>query len=163
MECRSQRSTEAGSYRTLTIYALIVLFLIDRGTKFFALHYFTSEYMVNSYLYFQLMFNRGISWGMFNTHHTITFISVSCAVILVTSLMGWYAYNRLKQGYTIVGELLILTGSLSNIIDRFWYGGVIDFIGLQYGSWYFPVFNIADAAVVCGIGILLVQQVVYAQ
>lgn len=163
MECRSQRSAEARSYCTFIIYTLIVLFLVDRSTKFFALRHFTTEYVVNPYLYFQLMFNRGISWGMFNTLHTATFIGVTLIVVSITGIMGWYAYNRLKQGYTIVGELLVLTGSFSNIIDRLWYGGVIDFIGLQYGSWYFPVFNVADAAVVLGIGILLVQQVVYAQ
>ena len=45
---------------------------------------------------------------------------------------------------------LILGGALGNMIDRLISGYVVDFVLLHYGSWYFPAFNVADAALTCG-------------
>lgn len=62
-----------------------------------------------------------------------------------------YALSKNK----LVGLIAIIAGSLSNIVDRFIYGGVIDFIELSYNQWIWPVFNVADVAIVCGIGLIL--------
>jgi signal peptidase II len=45
---------------------------------------------------------------------------------------------------------LIIGGALGNVIDRFLYGHVIDFIQWHLGAYYWPAFNVADSAVVCG-------------
>jgi signal peptidase II len=161
MECCNQRSSKAWCSRALTLCLCVFLFLIDRGAKLFALHYFKEEYIVNPYLYFQLGFNRGISWGVLNVPDSFVFLGVTSLVVTVTCFFAWYAYKRFQDGFLIIGELLVLTGSLSNIIDRLWYKGVIDFIGIQLGTWSFPVFNGADALVVGGIGLLFIQQVLY--
>ena len=49
------------------------------------------------------------------------------------------------------GTWLILAGALGNLIDRLWFGHVIDFIDLRV----WPVFNLADSAISVGIGLLL--------
>ena len=50
---------------------------------------------------------------------------------------------------------LILGGAVGNLIDRFWYGYVVDFIQVYWGNSYFPSFNIADAAISCGAAVML--------
>jgi signal peptidase II len=48
--------------------------------------------------------------------------------------------------------VLFLSGGISNIIDRFFFGGVIDYIKI----WQFPIFNLADAAICFGVILLLI-------
>lgn len=143
----------------IAIYVIIMLliFSLDRITKIFALTYWRKEYVVNSYLYFQLMFNRGVSWGFFNYCNTVIFLLVSTIIIAVTAVLAYYAYIRLKDKFLIIGEILVISGSISNIVDRVYYGGVIDFIAFHYGSCSWPIFNIADAAIVIGVIFMFFQ------
>ncbi len=53
------------------------------------------------------------------------------------------------------GTLLILGGALGNLYDRIVHGHVIDFILVYWRQWSFPVFNLADTAITCGVGFLL--------
>lgn len=50
---------------------------------------------------------------------------------------------------------LLSIGALSNALDRLLYGGVIDFILVHYGAWYWPTFNLADIYI-CGAVALLI-------
>lgn len=145
----------------LYIYAGITtaVLLIDRITKFWALHYCTIIKRYNSFIACELSFNRGASWGILNDGSTTSFLLVSTLIGVVTAGLMVYAYKRYKSGYFIGGELLIVAGSLSNILDRFFYKGVIDFIELSYRGYYWPSFNVADACIVTGVGILVVLQV----
>ncbi len=160
MECCSEKhklTRNSQISASMVLIPLIVLFL-DRSTKLYALHNFLPGFALNKYMYFQLVFNKGISWGILNYSHKSIFFFVTTLVLAVTLWFAWYTYQQFKSGVPIFGELLVLAGSLSNIIDRFWYGGVIDFIGVRYNDWYFPVFNIADSAVVLGIALLFFKQ-----
>jgi signal peptidase II len=74
---------------------------------------------------------------------------------MIIALVAIHASIRASCGLWIWAELLIITGALSNFFDRFWYGGVIDFIHVHCGSWSFPVFNGADISIVCGVALLL--------
>jgi len=51
--------------------------------------------------------------------------------------------------------IFIFGGGIGNLVDRFLYGEVIDFILLYYGSFYWPAFNIADSGISVGVTILL--------
>jgi signal peptidase II len=50
---------------------------------------------------------------------------------------------------------LILGGALGNLIDRFTYGYVIDFLLFHWNEHYFPAFNLADSAITCGAGLMI--------
>ena len=140
-------------YSSLFWYvALFMLVLLtDRATKFFVLFYHFKQYNITSFLQFELLFNRGMSWGMFGSDNNAIFFIVSTFISLVTVLIALYAYRRYKAGYVIVGEVMAIAGSVSNIVDRIAYGGVIDFIVFHVGSWSWPVFNVADVFIVVGI------------
>lgn len=66
--------------------------------------------------------------------------------------------TRLKRSELLLGIALglVLGGGLGNLIDRISLGYVIDFISWHYNDWYWPAFNIADAAICLG-AVLLVS------
>lgn len=145
-------------YSSLFWYVALfgLIFFTDRATKFFALTNRFSRHKVNSFLSFNLMFNRGISWGMFDSQSSLIFLLISSFILLITLVMAAYAYTRFRSGHNIIGEVMVIAGSLSNILDRILYSGVIDFIVVSFGKWSWPVFNVADAFIVIGVCIISV-------
>lgn len=141
---------------TITSSICLLLFLIDRVSKYYALYYCIPRCRITSFLAFDLAFNRGISWGMLHTQASGPFYAVTTLIIAVTAGISWYAYQRAQLGYYIWGELLIITGSISNIIDRFMHTGVIDFIELSWGAWTWPLFNCADTYIVLGVILMFI-------
>lgn len=133
-----------------SILALCVMTL-DRMTKLYALHNFIVPYALTNTIMFELVFNRGISWGMLTFESPHLFFMISCLIATVIFILFLYTRTRFLQGHTIFGETLVLAGAMSNLADRFIYDGVIDFIVLSYASWVFPVFNVADVCIMIGI------------
>ncbi|HLJ31869.1 MAG TPA: signal peptidase II [Candidatus Babeliales bacterium] len=134
------------------------IFVADRLSKIAALQwYLNNPRQITSFLSFDIVFNRGISWGMFHSTHNVVFMIVTFVIAMMTALVCRIAYHKYKQGKDITGEVCIIAGSLSNVVDRVVYGGVIDFIVLSYGNLTWPVFNIADAMIVIGVGLLLLR------
>jgi signal peptidase II len=140
-------------------FALAIgIFIIDRVTKLAALAWCLEDaHTVNQFLSFEVVFNRGISWGMLHSPSNVVFVLVSLIIVVITAGLCWYACHRYIRGGSIIGEVFIIAGSLSNLVDRVIYNGVIDFIILSYGNMSWPVFNIADAVIVLGVGILIFQ------
>jgi len=131
------------------------LIAIDRLTKYWALLYCMQPYSIYSFISCELIINRGVSWGMFHTAHTFLFGMLTFCIALVTMMVWCHAISFNKKGLPIIGHVCVIAGSISNTIDRIWYGGVIDFIVLSYGSYSWPVFNVADIAIVCGVCLIL--------
>ena len=74
-------------------------------------------------------------------------------VCLFTLLIIAYALfiKRPKSPLLILALSLVLSGAVSNLIDRLFYGYVLDFIDLRF----WPVFNIADSAITIGVLLML--------
>jgi len=134
----------------------ILIFIIDRISKIVALRWCAdAACTINQYLSFEVTLNRGISWGMLHQTTDTTFVLVSFVITTITALLCWDAYRNYVRNKSIVGHVIIITGSVCNLIDRALYGGVIDFIILSYNRYSWPVFNVADMAIVCGVLILI--------
>ena len=139
-----------------TYFSLAITILIfDRITKQLALIHAQTPQVINEYISFELAFNRGVSWGMFHDASHMTFVLVSGIIALITAFLCWHAYARYKKGGLIFGHVCVIAGSIANLIDRVVYGAIIDFIVLSYNQYSWPVFNIADMAIVCGVGLLV--------
>ncbi|HBR70765.1 TPA: signal peptidase II [Candidatus Dependentiae bacterium] len=138
-------------------FIAVILFVIDRLAKWWALHYLAKPLRFTDWFACELMLNRGISLGLFHFDHPFGYLVVSTLVSIILLLIvrwTWYVY---RSGGPIVGQLLIIVGGLSNVIDRFFYGGVIDFILFSWGNLYWPLFNIADILIDIGVLILIIQ------
>ena len=135
-----------------------VTFLADQALKLWILFIFDlaarGRVAVLPFLDLVMVWNRGISYGLFQQDGGIgRLILLAISVAACVFLVFW-----LRRG---VGRLeawalgLILGGAAGNAVDRFAYGAVADFILLHAGSHEWYVFNIADAAIVVGVALLL--------
>lgn len=156
---QNPRTWRKGSDVKKIYYAVLFLvcILIDRLSKLWALAMLSSHSLSIWYGFnLTLAWNKGISWSLFATDNTCGFWVLTSLIIAVTIAFALYSWYKSKQE-PIFGEILVLAGACSNIIDRLWYGAVIDFIEFYLGSWSWPVFNLADTMVVLGVGWILLQ------
>ncbi len=141
-------------------YTLLFLcsFGFDRWSKWWAL---TNDIDLQIFplLNFSLVWNRGVSWGIFHSASVYGFYLLTSFITLVILWLSYYAfYHQLYKNKTnIFFEVIILAGAISNLIDRLIFGGVIDFIQLHIGTWYWPTFNVADTFIVGGVIGLLIK------
>jgi len=133
----------------------IYILIIDRFCKAWAYKNLLIEHKINDFLSLKLVMNRGISWGLLNKLGVFGFWILNIFIIcLVVFLLIPYAHARWTLRRSIWGEIFVLSGAISNIIDRFYYNAVIDFISLHWGTFYWPTFNIADIFVVTGVSLM---------
>jgi signal peptidase II len=134
-----------------------IICIADRVTKHIAMKLDGTVESGIPFLSWSYVKNRGISWGIFYSYSSISFILMTSIICAVFVALAVYTYKRFKENYSVLGEMLVLSGALSNLVDRIWYAGVIDFIVVSYCDWCFPVFNVADIAIVVGVGIMLIN------
>ena len=135
----------------------LVLFMLDRITKYMALG-MLKTCTVTSFLEFHLVFNRGISWGMFHSEHHGFFVALTFCIVFIIAVLAWQTYRRYVAGRSVYAGLMVLAGAISNVIDRVLYQGVIDFVHVHIADWSWPIFNIADMAIVLGICWMIKEQ-----
>lgn len=136
--------------------AILVLFL-DQVTKLAILEGVqppAGGIPITGFLAIVLVWNRGMSFGMFNTGDPIVpWILGAVAIAVAIALVWWLA--RARHWLVIAGLGLVLGGAIGNVIDRVLYGAVVDFVLLHAGGWHFPAFNVADSAITLGVIALL--------
>jgi signal peptidase II len=140
------------------ILAIIVL-VLDQWSKFYIFNLLDSQntQVIDILPFFRLVkvYNYGVSFGMFNDLAYGKLILSSVASI-ITIILGVWLY-RVKDWYMAVALGLIIGGAVGNIIDRVSMGAVADFLDFYIGAYHWPAFNVADIAVVVGVGILLLD------
>ncbi len=122
----------------------VVIFVLsfDQITKFFIARNLSlnqSVPIIDGVFHLTLIHNRGAAFGMLkNQAPLFIFTSILAIALIYLSLKG----NKHKKFYSLCLSL-ILAGALGNLIDRLFWGYVIDF--LDFRIW--PVFNVADSAI----------------
>lgn len=143
------------------LFALFVLFL-DLGTKWLvqdriALH--ESVTIIPGFLRLTHVQNRGAAFGLFADASAQWKIGVlilfSIVALLVVSRLLWKNSHRFSAtGFALA---LILGGAMGNLWDRLTEGFVVDYLDFNFGSYHWPAFNVADAAIVVGALILVAE------
>jgi signal peptidase II len=139
----------------------LILFLItlglDRFTKALALkNLFSGMRSPCAVLNLVLTWNPGISWSLFADSGEWGAWLLTLTICVVVALFSWHTLSRTIYFKSVWPEGLVLGGAVSNLIDRFLYGAVMDFIEFHAFGYSFPVFNVADIAIFIGVlGILL--------
>ena len=82
---------------------------------------------------------------------------IGLTVVVVIWLTAWLARLPRNQTRMALALSLVLGGAFGNLVDRVFYGYVIDFIDVYYASWHWPTFNIADSAITIGAALLLLD------
>ena len=135
----------------------IICFCLDRFTKMWALHTIRTQDMeVSNNLTFSFCWNRGVSWSCFSNLTGLWYVLLTVVIAAVILVFAGFTLIHYKNKQNIFFEVMVLAGALSNVVDRFIYGAVIDFIEFHAGTFYWPTFNIADLLIVIGvIGIII--------
>lgn len=111
--------------------------------------------VIPNFFYFTKVYNDGAAWSMLDGSIIILIIVAVLAFIFLINYQKHFQ-NKYRN---IIAFGLIYGGLLGNLVDRIIYGYVIDYIKILIGSYNFPVFNIADVAIVSGF-ILLIYAVI---
>jgi signal peptidase II len=103
--------------------------------------------------------NHGALWGLGDNHKEVAnAVFMGIASVMSVVLLIWATRKRTRSDLVLTIALgFILSGTLGNLFDRIVFGGVRDFLCFYY--FQFPVFNVADSALVCGAGLLLFQAI----
>lgn len=102
------------------------------------------------------VWNRGVSFGLFATDAKMGALVLS-AIALAVSLGLTIWLLRLTRALPRVALGLVIGGALGNVIDRVTLGAVFDFLDFHVAGWHWPAFNVADAAICVGVGLLLLD------
>ena len=97
--------------------------------------------------------NHGAAWGVFREYSKLLLI-LRIAMILG---LGAYLFFYNKKAENKLPLALILTGAFANVLDYFLYGHVVDMFHFNFWGYSFAIFNIADAMICCGVGLLLLN------
>ena len=110
---------------------------------------------INSWLNLVLVYNSGVSFGLFGgkTVPPWVFAAISLGAVVILAVMIY----REESGVMALGLGAITGGALGNVIDRIVHGAVVDFIDVHWQDWHWPAFNIADSAITLGVIVLLIR------
>ena len=136
----------------------LVVIAIDQTTKWLASEMLNPAVRlpVTPFFNLVLVWNRGVSFGMFDTVGVLApWVLSGLALAVVAGLLIWL--RRAEDRLTIVGLGLVIGGALGNVIDRIRFGAVIDFLDFHLAGYHWPAFNLADTAIVVGAGLMLVD------
>lgn len=145
----------------LGILVALVVLGVDQATKawfrdlLLGIHPRVIE--VTAFLNWVPVWNYGVSFGILNnSEHTLRWVLIGIAAGISTLVLIWLGDAQRRFGAVALG--LILGGAVGNIIDRILFGAVFDFIDVHWRGWHWPAFNVADACIVVGVGLFLLEQ-----
>ena len=103
--------------------------------------------------------NTGAAFGMLNSAD-FPFKSVLLVLVATAALAGVAMYAAMlppAQWLARIGLAFILGGAAGNLIDRVTLGYVVDFFDFYWRGWHFWAFNVADAAITVGVGLMILD------
>ena len=137
------------------------VFMIDQTTKAWAvraLRFGGDRSVIDGFLNFAYAENPGVAFSMLDDHGDGGRWALSAVAILASTLVLYFFWRTPRADDRILGALaLLLAGIVGNVTDRIRLGFVVDFIDVQFGSWHYPTFNVADMAVCIGAGLLIID------
>jgi lipoprotein signal peptidase len=148
----------------LGVVAGLIVLAADQASKWWVLHVLDlpalGQVVVLPVLNFTWVRNTGVTFGLLNSLGAWGHIILAAVSLAVVAALGVWL-RRAENAVVAIAIGAIAGGAIGNVIDRVRFGWVVDFIHAHvqtpWGdvSWY--VFNVADAAIVCGVAALIVE------
>lgn len=138
----------------------VIVVLLDQATKLAILQVFS----VGEILPLTPFFNLTLTY---NPGAAFSFLADAGGwqkwffVVLALGVSGWIVVmlkSHCQERLLSLALSLVLGGALGNVIDRFAYGAVVDFLDFYLGTSHFPAFNLADSAITVGAVLLIWEQ-----
>jgi signal peptidase II len=144
--------------------ALVVGTLIaDQASKELLLRYLLKAgqtvQVLDDFLRLVIVWNPGVSFGILGGDRALPpWVLSAVAVAVCVGLFLWL--RRIDRPLIGWGIGLVIGGAIGNVIDRARWGAVFDFADFHLGQWHWPAFNVADSAIVVGVGLMLIDSLV---
>ena len=151
------------SFKKIIFYILILtaIFLLDRFSKLYILNLAETTSEVNLYIYsflnFYLIWNTGISFGLFSSSHVLFYNFITLLIILINIIILIMIIKSKDKRLFFL--LVILGESLGNLFDRLYYKAVPDFIELHYNGFHWFIFNVADIFITVGVISMVILEI----
>lgn len=154
------------------IWLIVVIFVLDIVSKWAVINYFGPKNafsgrieVIKDFFYITFVTNEGAAWSIGNSSRVLWIV---VSVVLSGGLLAYYIVKmKTMTRWMKAAFALMIAGAFGNMIDRCFYwesttgfSGVVDWLDFYLPTGEFPTFNIADAALVVGVGILLVLLIV---
>lgn len=139
--------------------ALLVL-VLDLGTKAIASSVlaYASPVPVLPFFNFTLLHNTGAAFSFLaGAAGWQRWFFVVLALVVSVTLVFWLRSLKRDETWLAIALVLILGGALGNVYDRIVHGYVVDFLHFYWNDWHFPAFNIADAGITIGAGMMILD------
>ena len=150
----NENKTRKVTWLTYTLYVelFIVLTGIDQFTKDLVTKSFALSQIkpiINNFFSLMYVRNKGSAFSLFaNQKWGVTVLAVISAIALVFILfMAFFVLAKFKSRRLCTCLIFLAAGTLGNLIDRVRLQYVVDFIRFDFGSYTFPIFNVADICV----------------
>jgi signal peptidase II len=146
------------SPRMISWLAVAIIFVVDFATKRWVLasrvQLLDGIDLIDGILRFTYVRNSGAAFGMMQgARWILTGVSIAAVIGL-----AWLISRQTTTGLKRIAATMILAGAAGNLVDRIFYSGlVVDFIEMGYGTWTFPVYNVADIGVSIGAVVLVLS------
>src|SRR6202162_3197314 len=150
------------STRAVYLLIVVVVVILDRWTKHLValrIRLYANIQVIPGFFRLTHTENTGAAFSLFADStapwKTGLLIGFSVIALIVVSALLWK--NHHAHIATGVGLSLIVGGALGNLWDRLTRGRVVDFLLVYVKQYQWPVFNLADSAIVVGAGLLIVE------
>jgi signal peptidase II len=144
----------------LGILTGLIVLAADQASKWWILHRIdlprVHQVVLLPVLNLTLVWNRGVTFGLFNGSSPWNALILSALALAVVIALGFWLH-RAESRLTAIALGAIGGGAVGNIVDRLRFGAVVDFVDAHIGAWHWYVFNVADAAIVCGVAALILE------
>ncbi|MDD5475850.1 MAG: signal peptidase II [Syntrophales bacterium] len=156
------RTLSSGQARILVYVTAVLVVLVDQATKYLiqsSIPLYESIPVIEGLFNITHVRNPGAAFGLLaGASSTLRFVFLVVLTLAIIGIIVVYLEKHRSAGKTLTtGLTLILGGALGNLVDRLSHGEVIDFLDFHIGSWHWPAFNVADAAITVGAFLLIID------
>jgi signal peptidase II len=140
------------------LWLTLLMLVADQLTKYWVVSHFTlyESVAVMPFFNFTYMQNTGAAFSFLaDAGGWQRWFFTAIAIIVTTVLLVWMKKTPREQKLLPIAFALVISGALGNVIDRLQFGYVVDFLDFYLGSYHWPAFNIADAAIFIGAALIL--------
>ncbi|MCB0344499.1 MAG: signal peptidase II [Bdellovibrionales bacterium] len=149
------------------IFCAIIFFYVlvmDQYTKVLAIQRLSigrSETVVDGLFNLTLLYNPGAAFGLFsNLSENTRYIALTAVTIIAFVVIFRLAVKEMKgDAASLLALSAIFGGAVGNLVDRFRYGAVVDFLDFYVGTYHWPSFNIADSAISIGVTVVIIRMI----
>lgn len=139
--------------KKIIVYS-IIFFTLDLISKVIVNNFVSlteSITVINNFFYLTNVHNLGAAWSLFSGQRILLIVIGMAALFFIFRWINDFKNNNKN----IWAFSLLISGLLGNLFDRIIYGYVRDFLDFRFGSYNYPVFNLADTFIFCGVIVLI--------